>query len=341
MHKKLFLLIVIMMCFILNNTAQRKKSVTEKQTNRWHNPVLDKDFPDPAVIRFTNGKYYAYATQGWFNGKQLNIQVASSDDMFNWKMEGDALPQKPLWASATWSFWAPDVLYDTLLKKYVLFFSSGTNDTTQGKCIGVAFADLPEGPFIDKGSPLICGEGFVNIDPKPFIDPATGKKLLFWGSGFQPLKVQELSDDWTTFKPGTTPQNLVWPGNEKSYTALVEGSWVDYQDGYYYLYYSGDNCCGPKAKYAVMIARATTAFGPYTRLGETNTSGSSVILEQDERWLAPGHNSIFTDAKGNEWIAYHAIDRRMPSDKTNDTRRVMLINPVIYKNGWPVIIKQP
>ena len=28
------------------------------------NPVLDRDFPDPAVLRAPDGLYYAYATQG-------------------------------------------------------------------------------------------------------------------------------------------------------------------------------------------------------------------------------------------------------------------------------------
>ena len=32
-----------------------------------------------------------------------NFQVASSSDMFNWKIEGDAMPQKPVWAASTWS----------------------------------------------------------------------------------------------------------------------------------------------------------------------------------------------------------------------------------------------
>ena len=68
--------------------------------------MLDLDFPDPTVIN-VNGIYYAYATQAHHDGKMINIQVASSKDLFNWKYEGDALPQKPVWASSTQDFWAP------------------------------------------------------------------------------------------------------------------------------------------------------------------------------------------------------------------------------------------
>ncbi len=340
MQQGRFLLAVLSIVCMGIADAQQLYSKARHINKNWHNPVLNKDFADPTVIRIANGKYYAYATQGKVMGKLFNMQVASSDDMFNWKTEGDALPQKPVWADKTSSFWAPHVLYDSAIKKYIMFFSSATNDTSLGKCMGVAFADTPTGPFIDKGSPLICGAGFINIDPMAFVDPATGKKLLYWGSGFQPIKVQELTDDWKDFKPGTARTPVVWPGKEKAYTILLEGAWVDYQDGKYYLYYSGDNCCGNNAHYAVMVARAENAYGPYERLGEKNGSGSSVILEQDKAWLAPGHNSIFSDGKGNKWIAFHAIGRNMLPEKNGNTRRVMLINRIVYKNGWPVVIKQ-
>ena len=198
--------------------------------------------------------------------------------------------------------------------------------------ITMAFADQPEGPFTDKGTPLICGEGFINIDPMAITDPKTGKKLLYWGSGFGPLKVQPMKDDWTDFVPGSTPAPLIWPGKEKQYTRLVEGSWVDIHDGKYYLYYSGDNCCGEGANYAVMVARADHPLGPFERYGEHRPNGSSVILEKDSSWLAPGHNSVFTDGKGHTYIAYHAIDRKNPGKG-----RVMLIRRLVYRNGWPVV----
>lgn len=328
-----FFLLVLFAAF--SCSAQR----TVPGTNIWalHNPVMDKDFPDPTIIH-ANGKYYGYATQSSVNGVMWNIQVASSTDLQNWKMENDALPQKPVWASNTQDFWAPHVIYDAGIKKYVLFFSAKSNDTATDKCIGVAFADAPTGPFTDKGSPLICGVGFVNIDPMALIDPATKKKLLYWGSGFQPIKVQELSDDWKSFKPASVATPLVWPGKEKKYTILLEGAWLDYAGGKYYLYYSGDNCCGDKASYAVMVARADNAMGPYTRMGEVNTSGSSVILEKDNVLTEPGHNSIFRDDKGEIWIAYHAVGIKKKVTGKGDAR-VLCISPVEYKNGWPVVIR--
>src|SRR4051794_13465954 len=59
------------------------------------NPVLDADFPDPAVIQASDGYYYAYATQTLLNGRWINIQVARSADLIHWDHLGDALPEKP------------------------------------------------------------------------------------------------------------------------------------------------------------------------------------------------------------------------------------------------------
>src|SRR5690349_22251520 len=73
------------------------------------NPILDEDFPDPAIIRAGDGYYYAYATQTLRDGKWLNLQVSRSDNLIDWEHVGDALPEKPEWAQTTQDFWAPSV----------------------------------------------------------------------------------------------------------------------------------------------------------------------------------------------------------------------------------------
>src|SRR6185503_14990102 len=86
------------------------------------NPILDKDFPDPAVIHAPDGYYYAYGTQTLRDGEWLNIQVARSRDLVHWKILGDALPEKPDWATETQDFWAPSVIYDG--STYFMYFSA-------------------------------------------------------------------------------------------------------------------------------------------------------------------------------------------------------------------------
>ena len=309
------------------------------------NPVLDRNFPDPAVLRAPDGSYYAYATQG----EGRNIQVARSADLVTWTPLADALPAKPAWASKTQDFWAPHV--SRVGARYVLHYSAKpdaalTNDKL-GLCLAVATAARPEGPFVDSGRPLECGEGFRNIDPMAFEDPAMGKSLYYYGSGFGPIKVRELTTDGTAFAPGSVAIDLVQPvttENAADYRRLVEGAWVTRRDGWYYLFFSGDNCCGPKAHYAALVARSRSATGPFEVWTDPATGLARPVVERNARWIAPGHNSVVRDGAGRDWIVYHAVDARRSRDKPTDevnSRRVMLIDPLTYEDGWPRVVGGP
>jgi arabinan endo-1,5-alpha-L-arabinosidase len=306
------------------------------------NPVLDCDFPDPAVIRASDGFYYAYATQTQRGGEWINIQVARSPDLIHWEHLGDALPQKPDWASATQDFWAPYVLHDG--KRYLMYYSAthdACHEPERGHCLAVATAHDPAGPFVDMGVPLLLGVGFEYIDPMVFIDPVSGRWLLYWGSGFQPIRVQELASDGMAFLPGSEPTSLVWPNPvEGAFPRLVEAAWVIRHEDYYYLFYSGDNCCGPDAEYGVMVARSASPTGPFETLEQALGVPHSLMLHKSERWLAPGHNCIVTDAAGDTWMIYHAIDVDRPRQRQEDeinSRRILLIDKIEWRDGWPFI----
>ena len=304
------------------------------------NPVLDHDFPDPAVILAADGYYYAYATQTLREGRWINIQVARSLDLVSWEQLGDALPEKPAWAGETQDFWAPFVLRDG--DRYLMYYSATPDvchEPQRGHCLAIATATSPQGPFVDIGMPLLLGMGFEYIDPMAFHDPATGKNLLYWGSGFQPIKVQEMTADWMSFVPGSSPIDLIWPNPvENAFPRLVEASWVIRRDDFYYLFYSGDNCCGPHAEYGVMVARSRSATGPFETLEEARGVPHSLMLFKNEHWLAPGHNAIIEDKAGQSWIVYHAIDVNRPKQRQEDqenSRRILLIDRIEWRDGWP------
>ena len=91
--------------------------------------------------------------------------------------------------------------------------------------------------------------------------------------------------------------------------------------------------------YAVMVARSRSATGPFEKKADvTGEFGGSVILQQNDRWEGPGHNSVVRDEAGRDWIFYHAID---PEDRYNPgteaPKRPMLIDPIVYRSGWPEI----
>jgi len=306
------------------------------------NPVFDADFPDPAVIRAPDGHYFAYATQTQRDGEWINIQVARSADLVHWKFLGDAMPQKPGWARETQDLWAPFVVQDD--NRYLMYYSAthdACHDPERGHCLAVATSASPSGPFVDMGVPLLLGIGFEYIDPMVFRDPASGKWLLYWGSGFLPIKVQELAEDRMSFAPGTQPTDLIWPNPVKgAFPRLVEAAWVIRHDDFYYLFYSGDNCCGPDAEYGVMVARSRSPTGPFETLEEARGVPYSLMLFKSERWLAPGHNCIVTDKAGDTWMLYHAIDANRPRQRQEDeinSRRIMLIDKIQWRDGWPFV----
>jgi arabinan endo-1,5-alpha-L-arabinosidase len=309
------------------------------------NPVLDSDFPDPTVIHAPDGYYYAYATQTWRDERWINIQVARSADLVDWEHLGDALPGKPSWASTTQDFWAPHVIYDG--STYFMYYSASPNEDADAPLeershyLAVATSASPTGPFVDMGRPLLAGNGFDNIDPMAYDDPATGKRLLYWGSGFRPIKVQELGPDRMSFAPGSEPTDLIWPNPVKgAFPRLVEASWLIHRDDFHYLFYSGDNCCGPEAEYGVMVARSRSATGPFETLEQAKGVPYSLMLHKSDSWLAPGHNSIATDAAGQDWIVYHAIDVNRPretQDHEINSRRIMLIDRIEWRDGWPFV----
>jgi arabinan endo-1,5-alpha-L-arabinosidase len=91
-----------------------------------------------------------------------------------------------------------------------------------------------------------------------------------------------------------------------------------------------------------MVARSKSATGPFETLAQATGKRNSVILERTERFIAPGHNSVVTDNAGQDWIFYHAIDSKERLLKGSiggdrDVRRIMLMDRLSYRNGWPQI----
>jgi len=310
------------------------------------NPILDENFPDPTIIRGADGWYYAYGTQTRRAGRIINLQVARSRDLVSWEYLGEGLPAKPTWAQSSQKIWAPHV--SAHQGRYFLYYSARP-DGADFLSLAVAVADHPAGPFVDCGRPLLPGPGFTCIDPMAFDDPATGHRLLYWGSGYGPIWVRELAADRLSFAPGSVARALVYPtglvDDPANYHRLLEAAWVHYRAGWYYLFMSGDNCCGPQAHYAVLVARARHATGPFETHAAATANPHAALLAANAHWLAPGHNCVVTDAAGLDWLAYHAIDPRQPTfdaidDSEGYSRRVLLLDQLTYADGWPVVAQQ-
>ncbi|MEO9192268.1 MAG: glycoside hydrolase family 43 protein [Polyangia bacterium] len=312
------------------------------------NPIINADFADPAVLR-ADGHFFLYATQSKVGKKMVNIQVARTRDMKGIEHLGDALPEKPSWASKTQDFWAPHVVRAPRSLgsgKYLMYFVAKpdpeyvkTHGTADGMAMGVAISDSPQGPFKDSGKPLLVSPGFQAIDPMVLEEGE--HRILYWGSNSKPIKAQSLSADGLTFEKGSAAKEVLFTDENRPFERLLEAPWVVKKDGKYVMFASGDNCCGENAHYGVVIASASSPFGPFAKID--TTKGSGVVLQgndlahtQKPRFTNPGHNAMFEDATGRLFNLAGSIDSQDPSQAGSGySRRVLVLDRVHWKNGVP------
>lgn len=296
----------------------------------YQNPVFNHNFPDPNLVETKDGFFYAYSTQtSWkkenFGGTYF-LPVLRSKNLVNWEVVGDALLKKPDWKSAG-GIWAPDASF--YRNTYFLYYSYSTwGDPDPG--IGVATAKRPEGPFTDHGKLFFSKEIGVNNSIDPFFFDDKGKPYLIWGS-FNGIYGVELSEDGLHVKG----EKFQIGGN------AYEGSYIYKKGGYYYYFGSTGTCCeGAKSTYSVKVARSPAFKGPYKdKEGKPLLENGGTLLLQknpgDEGFTGPGHNGdIVTDEAGQTWMIYHAYEKKQPA-----TGRVMLLDKIEWKEGWPVINK--
>jgi arabinan endo-1,5-alpha-L-arabinosidase len=318
----------------------------------YSNPIYLRDFADIGVLRRPEG-YYAYASQGDTPTGLHNIQCAFSPDLVHWQPRPDALPIKAHWAP-TQEYWAPDVV-ELAGNDYRMFFNAQVAGSGQG--IGVACATRPEGPFRVVGEPLIYGEAYRHIDPKVFQNPRDQRWYLLWGSCYQPILIKELRPDLLGFlDPASGASELLRPNPHNVTTTLYEAAWmtmrfdVEQQQHYFYLYTSGPDAFGDES-YSVQVARSTR--GPtegFIRLAEAAGCEDSRIYRSNATFVNPGASAITVDASGQEWLISHATLRADIAEyeqlrQSRDalwqvlryTRRVMILDPVYYENGWPYV----
>lgn len=294
------------------------------------NPLIDDDFPDPSVIYVAGRGYFAYATHDAFSPTLNNILVRRSPDMVHWSAAEGALLSSPVWAKDCKRFWCPHVVQ--VNKEFRLYYAAEP-DTKDGMCLAMATSDAPVG-FTDSGKPLsrLAGSTYQMIDPCLFIDPVSHRHLLYYGSAHEPIRVVELEGDGKTFK--ADPVEVLYPG-EESFQRLREGTFVTYNRAWkrYFLWVSGDNTWDETA-YAVSLFWSGSPVAGFTKI-----PGEHVVLRSNARWGAPGQNCVITDAAGNEWMIYHAVDihERFIAG-TNIVLRKMCMDRIWYTDeGWPYI----
>jgi hypothetical protein len=117
---------------------------------------------------------------------------------------------------------------------------------------------------------------------------------------------------------------------DQAWESTVEAPDMVDASGRYFLFYSGGTWNG--AGYGVGYADCAGPFGPCTK------PSSAPILHSDAARLGPGGQSLFQDAAGNWWMAYHAWDGPASDYSYSEGDfRSMWIAPVTFSGATPVV----
>lgn len=283
------------------------------------NPVQRGDFPDPSVVRVGERDYYAVTTSTEW---APYFPIFHSRDLVTWTRVGAVFHQRPAWAVG--QFWAPEISY-----RDGTFFVYYTARRRNGPLtIALATAPRPCGPWTDHG-PLV-GQQLGSIDATTVVEAgqpwlvwkedgnATGRPTTLWA--------QRLSADGTSTlgeRTAVLVNDAVWEDR------IVEAPSILARDGWFYLFYSGNKCCGESCRYAVGVARARRIVGPWQKCPR------NPIMSENASFRGPGHGSVVETADGRTYYLYHAYAN--VAGATTVGRELMLDEVMWNADGWPSI----
>merc|ERR1712039_381182 len=98
---------------------------------------------------------------------------------------------------------------------------------------------------------------------------------------------------------------------------------------HYYLFFAAGKYC--QDSYSEGVARATSVWGPYTKLGVPVLSTSMVGKGLGGKLVGPGHASFLKDANGEWHAVWHA------SEGENCNRHAYADALAWSSDGWPYV----
>jgi beta-xylosidase len=335
-------------------------SVSAAFAQQYNNNPLPVAFGDPFILHDGNGKYYMYGTGG---GAKNGFSVYSSDNLKDWKSEGQVYHHDNKNGWGIHSFWAPEV-YKRNGKYYLFYSAQWKHNPTKEKenfKIGVAVADQPTGPFIDLKDRPIFDPGYPIIDANVWFE--NGKTYLYYSRCCYKHPVEsEVADwakkkDWYTeieeswvygvemkndfsgvigepvllLRPPVKMGNLKDEWESRSVTSnevnrrWTEGSFIFKNKNTYYMMYSANNFDGKN--YAIGYAKAKSPLGPFTK------AVNNPVLQKNDQVSGTGHNSITYSADGKEMLCvYHGR-----TEATGHQRLVFIDKMEVQKDGKLVV----
>ncbi|GHA74937.1 glycoside hydrolase family 43 protein [Pontibacter akesuensis] len=281
--------------------------VADQGNGTYKNPILYADYSDPDAIRV--GDDY-YMTSSSFNAVP-GLQILHSKDLVNWKIIGYALDKnvpaehyaKPQHGNGVW---APSIRHHN--GEYYIYWG----DPDFG--IYMVKAKDPAGPW---EKPVLVMEGKGLIDSSPLWDDDGNAYLVHAYAGSRAgiksvLAINKMNPEGTKVLDEGV---IVFDGHENHPT--VEGPKFYKKDGYYYIFAPA----GGVATGWQLVLRSKNIYGPYEE---------KIVMDQGKTSINGPHQGAWvTTQTGEDWFLHF--------QDIEAYGRVVHLQPMKWKNGWPVI----
>ena len=241
-------------------------------------------------------------------------------------------------------------------RRWVLVFSAQWSANGR-QAVGAAFADSPDGPFVDPGAPIALPHNNTN-DPTLVHTPGDGSLwLLYKAKAPDRIFAQRVDATGTPTRlqpAGVAVQllrsDLPWE------SGVVEAPWVvttaprtpssSPSSSWLYLFYAGDfdKQAKPPDHKAIGVARSKTIVGPWEKrplpilhASPNFTTAARAGAGAAHFRISPGHCSVVETATAGRWaIVYHSSLAK-GEGKQAGPREMMLDSLAWGADGWPSV----
>ncbi len=216
----------------------------------------------------------------------------STTDMQNWTDHGTILAWDDMSWGAEDTAWAAQCIERN--GKFYFYYTLSHKDGG-ARCIGVAVADSPTGPFKDALGKPLCGPNWDYIDPTVWIDDSGQAWLMFGNPTCYYVKLKEdmITLDGEIQKFDMTTQAFGQGSGERP-TTYGEGPWLYERNDLYYLVYAAFGA--GEGSESIRYSTAPSPTGPWTYRG--------VIMERHNCFT--NHPGLI-DYKGKSYFFYHKV----------------------------------
>jgi arabinan endo-1,5-alpha-L-arabinosidase len=194
----------------------------------------------------------------------------------------------------------------------VLYYAVSTFGS-QTSAIGYATSSTMEfGSWTDHGS-----TGIASSSAKPYnaIDPnlieAGSTYYMNLGSFWADIYQVQMNSGATAPASGASSVQIAY---NSSGSHSIEGSFMYYRSGYYYLFFSSGQCCdyedsAPTAgnEYKIFVCRSTSVSGPFVDAAGKSclAGGGTLVLASHGHVYGPGGQGVMADPTYGTVMYYH------------------------------------